>query len=188
MTRWSICESKYEREGGMRAALTMYGRNETAIPSILTRHGFNAEEVLDEVNYPLLELDAPAICADRLDYGIRDSHSFGFLTLQEAAAIQKDLTVSNKQCFAFKSADYAKKLCLAYMQSDNAAWSNEQHSALYQFAVRSNMAYPSKGSRLITRSRLMRFRKRTRPAICKSRSSGRKAMPHSGLRWSNRPV
>ena len=110
-------------------------RNETAIPFILTKHGFNAEEVLDEVNYPLLELDAPAICADRLDYGIRDSLSFGHLTLEEASSIQKDLTVSNKQCFAFKSAKWAKSLCLAYIQSDNSAWSNEVHSVLYQYAV-----------------------------------------------------
>lgn len=110
-------------------------RNETAVPTILTRHGLNAEEVLDEVNFPLLELDAPAICADRLDYGIRDSLSFGFLNLADASAIQKDLTVSQKGCFAFKNVEWARKLCLAYIQSDNAAWSNERHSGLYQFAV-----------------------------------------------------
>ena len=121
-------------------------RNDTAIPSILTKHGFDAAEVLDEVNYPLLELDAPAICADRLDYGIRDSLSFGFLTLEEASAIQKDLAVSNKQCFAFRNGKWAKTLSLAYMKSDNSAWSNETHSVLYQYAVGSDHAAERKGT------------------------------------------
>lgn len=43
-------------------AAFVYCRNTTTIPDILKRHGLIAEDVLEEKNYPLLELDAPAVC------------------------------------------------------------------------------------------------------------------------------
>lgn len=98
-------------------------------------HGLVAEDVLDERNYPLLELDAPAVSSDRLDYGIRDSLSFGFLTLTEARSISRDLTPSRNGRFCFKSIQWAKKLSEAYMQSDEYAWSNPKHSLLYDYAA-----------------------------------------------------
>jgi hypothetical protein len=46
---------------------------------ILTKHGFDAEAISGmERNgrYTLLERDAPDLCADRVDYALRDSHCF----------------------------------------------------------------------------------------------------------------
>jgi hypothetical protein len=110
-------------------------RNKTEVPAILRRHFESAEDVLEEHNYPLLELDAPAVCADRLDYGIRDSYAFGFLTLEEARSIAKDLRVSSEGKFAFASQKWAKCLSVAYMKSDEFAWSNPRHGVLYEYAV-----------------------------------------------------
>jgi hypothetical protein len=73
----------------------------TTIPHILRKHGLDPECVLEEANFPLLELDAPAVCADRLDYGIRDAHSFGFTTAEEARNIyQQILCLVKKGDFA----------------------------------------------------------------------------------------
>ena len=110
-------------------------RNTTTIPAILSKHGLIPEDIFEEANYPLLELPAPAVCADRLDYGIRDSLSFGFLTLSEAKSIAQDLRVSSEGRFCFKSLKWARKLSEAYMQSDEFAWSNPLHSVLYTYAV-----------------------------------------------------
>lgn len=107
----------------------------TPIPDILSRHGLDPEEVLEESNYPLLELDPPAVCADRLDYGIRDSVSFGFLSPEEATGIQRDLRVSRDGTFCFASVACAKRLSEAYIQSDAYAWSNEVHGVLYTWAA-----------------------------------------------------
>jgi len=109
--------------------------NKTEVPAILRRHFESAEDVLEEHNYPLLELDAPAVCADRLDYGIRDSYAFGFLTLEEARGIAKDLRVSSEGRFAFASVKWAKCLSIAYMKSDEYAWSNPRHGVLYEYAA-----------------------------------------------------
>lgn len=56
----------------------------TDIPQILTRYGFDPHTVCNEDNFSLLERDAPKLCADRCDYGVRDAHAFGLLSLKQA--------------------------------------------------------------------------------------------------------
>ncbi len=45
---------------------------DSEIPSILEEHGIDVEEVLDESNFKLLERGVPDLCADRIDYFLRD--------------------------------------------------------------------------------------------------------------------
>jgi len=45
---------------------------ETEIPKILEKFGFSVERVLDERNFPLLERKIPDLCADRVDYALRE--------------------------------------------------------------------------------------------------------------------
>ncbi|KAI9628726.1 hypothetical protein KEM48_011408 [Puccinia striiformis f. sp. tritici PST-130] len=61
----------------------------TQIPNVLRKHGFAPERVFREELFPLLELPSPEICADRLDYALRDSVSFGHLTIPEAQEIYR---------------------------------------------------------------------------------------------------
>lgn len=42
------------------------------IPELLTRHGIDAEYVLDERHFPLKEQPLPDLCADRIDYTLRN--------------------------------------------------------------------------------------------------------------------
>lgn len=109
--------------------------NTTTVPDILTKHGLIAEDVLEESNYPLLELDSPAICADRGDYGIRDSLAFGITTLDEARSISRDLVASREGRLCFKSSRWAKRHAEAYMEADAFAWSHPAHSILYAYAA-----------------------------------------------------
>ena len=43
------------------------------IQGILDKHGFDVKRILDEHKFPLLEKDLPDLCADRVDYTLRDS-------------------------------------------------------------------------------------------------------------------
>ena len=56
----------------------------TDIPEILSRHGFDPNTICNEDNFSLLERDAPKLCADRCDYGVRDAHAFGLISLGQA--------------------------------------------------------------------------------------------------------
>lgn len=103
----------------------------TTIREILTKHGFDPERVLEEENFPLLELPSPDICADRLDYALRDSTSFGFLSIEEAQSIFRS-TVAIDGHMVLNSIPHATILANTYLQSDQYAWANPTQKYLYQ--------------------------------------------------------
>ena len=51
------------------------------VPDVLARHGYDWRDFLHEEDYALLEQPAPRLCADRLDYFLRDSRDLGLSTL-----------------------------------------------------------------------------------------------------------
>lgn len=44
----------------------------THIPAILKKYGFDLDRILDEKNFSLLEKETPNLCADRVDYALRE--------------------------------------------------------------------------------------------------------------------
>ena len=47
------------------------------IPKILKKYNFGLEYILDDKNFPLKEKDLPDLCADRIDYSLRNAVVFG---------------------------------------------------------------------------------------------------------------
>lgn len=45
---------------------------QSEIPSILEKHGFDVHEIIDIKRYSLLEQPSPNLCADRVDYALRE--------------------------------------------------------------------------------------------------------------------
>jgi HD superfamily phosphohydrolase len=64
----------------------------TGLPDILVRHRID-QKVFDENLFPLVEMPSPQLCADRLDYALRDSISFGNLAMEDARRIFGSLKV-----------------------------------------------------------------------------------------------
>ncbi|MEA2573819.1 MAG: uncharacterized protein QOH93_1117 [Chloroflexia bacterium] len=58
--------------------------NGSDVPAILQRHGVSLEAGLEPDKYPLLEAPLPDLCADRLDYSLRDLRNDGRITRGEA--------------------------------------------------------------------------------------------------------
>ena len=55
------------------------------IPAILAKYGYNYEDILlDDSKWTLLERSAPELCADRVDYTLRDMYTYGYISLEEA--------------------------------------------------------------------------------------------------------
>jgi hypothetical protein len=44
----------------------------TEIPKIIKKNGYHIDEILEEKNFPLLEKSIPDLCADRIDYALRE--------------------------------------------------------------------------------------------------------------------
>ncbi|EFP76812.2 hypothetical protein PGT21_009028 [Puccinia graminis f. sp. tritici] len=108
--------------------------DKTQIPNVLQKHGFDPERVFEEKLFPLLELPSPEICADRLDYALRDSVSFGYLALKDAQEIYRS-TISIDGKMVLSSTEAAKQLAEAYLMSDQKVWADGAQSYLYKLAA-----------------------------------------------------
>ncbi|WP_077622345.1 HD domain-containing protein [Sediminibacillus massiliensis] len=64
------------------------------IPAILEKYDYTYKEILaDDAKWTLLEQPAPELCADRVDYTLRDLLEYGQITREEAQAFLDRLVV-----------------------------------------------------------------------------------------------
>ncbi|MGN9866695.1 HD domain-containing protein [Bacillus swezeyi] len=84
------------------------------IPDILDTYGFTSEEILYDVHkWTLLEQPAPALCADRIDYTLRDSFAYGFADQADIRAfLRTGLTVFEGEicCTSAEHAEWFARL------------------------------------------------------------------------------
>ncbi|MBP2076386.1 HD domain-containing protein [Oceanobacillus polygoni] len=67
---------------------------ESEIPTILKKYHYNYEDILlDDTKWTLLEQPAPELCADRVDYTLRDMFEYGQISLVDVHKFLSDLTV-----------------------------------------------------------------------------------------------
>jgi HD superfamily phosphohydrolase len=71
------------------------------IPDILSRYGFDPEHILDDDNFPLKEKSLPDLCADRIDYTLRDAMVFGELDSAGAQDFLEQLAVQDGVWFFY---------------------------------------------------------------------------------------
>jgi len=78
------------------------------IPKILKKYGFDLEYILDEKNFPLKEKDLPDLCADRIDYSLRQALLFGMADIRVVRYLLNNLVVG-KGGWVFKDYRSAQK-------------------------------------------------------------------------------
>lgn len=109
----------------------------TQLPQVLTRHGLGDLKVLDEELFPLVEQPSPHLCADRLDYSLRDALAFGKFSLEDVQKVFQSLkavpspTAPNR-ILALEQPQLALALARAYLATDRAVWSNRSHANNYK--------------------------------------------------------
>lgn len=107
----------------------------STIPALLARHGYNWRDLLDDSPYTLLEQPAPALCADRLDYFLRDGQALGLVAPSDVIRVLTHLTVHDGR-MVLTEAPTARWLAETYIQADNLSWSNPQALGLYELMAR----------------------------------------------------
>lgn len=66
------------------------------IPKILDKYGYKKDEILyDESKWTILERKAPKLCADRIDYTLRDMFSYGVISKEEIKPFLDSLKIVN---------------------------------------------------------------------------------------------
>ncbi|KAI1291180.1 hypothetical protein F5Y03DRAFT_377511 [Xylaria venustula] len=108
----------------------------TRLPDILARHGIN-QKVFEEELFPLVEMPSPQLCADRLDYALRDTVSFGKLAMEDAKRVVGSLkafpsAIAARRLLVLDDPHIALILSRAYIAADRDVWSNPAHVDMYQ--------------------------------------------------------
>jgi uncharacterized protein len=111
---------------------------ETAVPHVLSGYGYDWQELIQEENFPLLEQPSPRLCADRLDYFLRDS-----LGLELADGDRVDWALNHLVVveaadgprLAVADRDVARWLGRTFMAADDKSWANFREVGLYELTA-----------------------------------------------------
>lgn len=102
------------------------------IPEIVERHGLDMEYILDESNFGLLERELPDLCADRIDYFLRDMKRVMGKDIDDHL---EHLTVHDG-LFGLDDQEVAEKYALAYMEADRNLWADPKEVAMFEIFAR----------------------------------------------------
>ncbi len=73
--------------------------SQSDIPEILERYDFNVEKVIDESNWKILEQPLPDLCADRMDYTLRDMYQQGMMSQKEIDSFLQSLRFNGEKVY-----------------------------------------------------------------------------------------
>jgi uncharacterized protein len=104
------------------------------IPMVLGNFGFDWHELLNEDRFTLLERPSPALCADRLDYFLRDALDLGLATLAELRSTLTHL-VKYQDRIVVDDQPAARWMAETFMAADRASWANFREVGLYELTA-----------------------------------------------------
>ncbi|QKQ98554.1 HD domain-containing protein [Candidatus Nanohaloarchaea archaeon] len=99
---------------------------ESNIPEILEMHDLDIDYILDESNFKLLERDMPDLCADRIDYFLRDSKVVGGKDIQ---GLLEGLTVEDNK-FVLEDEGVGERFARRFIQADRQWWAEPKEVAI----------------------------------------------------------
>jgi HD superfamily phosphohydrolase len=105
------------------------------VPAVLARHGCDWRDFLHEEDYLLLEQPAPRLCADRLDYFLRDSRDLG-LSTREQVRHALDHLIIHAERIGVDDVEVARWLAHTFIAADKASWANFREVGLYEVTAR----------------------------------------------------
>lgn len=106
------------------------------VPEVSARHGYNWRDFLHEEDYALLAQPSPRLCADRLDYFLRDSRELGLSSLDQISHALDHLSVHEGR-IGVDDVEVARWLANTYIAADKASWANFREVGLYEVTARS---------------------------------------------------
>ncbi len=102
------------------------------IPSILEKHGYDYKKICDVESFSLLENNAPDICADRIDYSLREIADFE--SMENFKLILDSLTTFNGN-IVFNSGNAAELFAFGYMKCNKEHWAAVESKSRYYMSM-----------------------------------------------------
>jgi len=101
------------------------------IPKILKKYGVDLDFILDDSNFPLKEKDLPDLCADRLDYSLRQTAIFNVSSNEEIQKLLDDLITEGK-CWIFTNYKSAQKYADIFLSLNRIHYSGIQTAVMFR--------------------------------------------------------
>ena len=101
------------------------------IPEILEKHKINYKDILDDSKFPLKEKELPDLCADRIDYFLRELEVTDKATQEEIDEFIDNFTIIDG-LWVFKDKDLAKKYANLFLEINNWFWSGIESAAMFK--------------------------------------------------------
>jgi len=102
------------------------------VPKILKKYKINFKLILDGHNFSLLENNAPDICADRIDYTLREIHQRRSIT--NAIYCYNNLIVKNKEII-FANKKSAELFTKYYFELQKEHWGSVENMLRYELTA-----------------------------------------------------
>ena len=103
---------------------------DSELPQILTSHAIPVETVIEPERFPLLEQPLPLICADRVDYTLRDRHASGRLSSREAQAYLARL-IPTPEGILHPDVDSALWFARHFVEANHTSWTGPDEAGAY---------------------------------------------------------
>lgn len=101
------------------------------VPRILKKNNIDLENILDEKKFTLLEKKLPDICADRVDYFLRDMIRYDPIIKKNVNKILNSITDFNHE-MVFNDATMARIFAEKYIELNKMIYCNPFQSALFK--------------------------------------------------------
>lgn len=97
----------------------------TDLPKVLEKHGYDFRKIMHHENFSLLERSAPDLCADRIDYFLRDAHYFGLLKMDQVKFLLGSLRVFENE-IVIEGRDAALLFATKYLETNRLIYSSPE--------------------------------------------------------------
>jgi HD superfamily phosphohydrolase len=97
----------------------------------LAELGYSVEDVSDEESFTILEQPLPSLCADRIDYSLRDAVTVGLIPASVAQSIIADMIVHKGQ-IVMRSVNVATAYRDLYQELNDHYWASQEENYLYE--------------------------------------------------------
>ncbi len=104
--------------------------SDSSIPAILSKHRVDLKAALEPDSYPLLEQPLPDLCADRIDYALRDMFATGKIMPEEAGRFMGRLVPAERGVWV-DDADAALWFALLFSEANDTHWTGPQEAGAY---------------------------------------------------------
>lgn len=106
----------------------------SAIPKILKKYNYDVNHIIHTENFPLLERDSPDLCADRLDYALRDRLAM-FNDVNKLRDYVPMFIVKDSEII-FNNRQGAISFALDYLEMADLSWSSNFEGLLYEILAK----------------------------------------------------